>query len=49
MLTLQVMVLKLHNIHAKEMKIRVEEIELDGMTHVMKEEKFGVVRGILHP
>jgi glycosyltransferase involved in cell wall biosynthesis len=36
------------NIHAKEMKIRVEEIELDGMTHVMKEEKFGVVRGILH-
>lgn len=36
------------NIHAKEMKIRVEEVELEGITHVMKEEKFGVVRGILH-
>ena len=36
------------NNHAKEMKIRVEEIELYGMTHVMKEEKFGVFRGFFH-
>lgn len=36
------------NIHAKEMKIRVEEVELEGITHVMKEEKFGVVLGFLH-
>jgi len=36
------------NNHAKEMKIRVEKIELYGMTHVMKEEKFGVFRGFFH-
>ncbi|TYQ13036.1 UNVERIFIED_CONTAM: Glycosyltransferases involved in cell wall biogenesis [Acetivibrio alkalicellulosi] len=34
------------NQHAKEMNLRVEEIELEGMTHVMKEEKFGVFRGV---
>ncbi|MFZ5989841.1 MAG: glycosyltransferase family 2 protein [Bacillota bacterium] len=35
-------------VHAREEGVRVEEVELEGMTHVMKEEKFGIIKGFGH-